>query len=416
MDFFTCDSNQTFCEDIPLEDLAKEFGTPLYVYSNETLSRHCHRFLAAFEGVSALACFAVKANSNGSLLREIFGHGFGADVVSGGELTRSLRAGALPVKIVFSGVGKTRSEIELGLHSQIKAFNVESLFELEGIIQTCKDLRLNGTVSLRLNPDIGAPTHPKINTGHGESKFGIELRQLPELVDLINRSSDIRLAGLSCHIGSQIVDLTPLTRAATFLASTAMKLATEHHQTLEFLNVGGGLGIRYSTENPPELEDYARALIDATSASGLQLLVEPGRLIVGNTGVLLTRILGVKKSASKTFLIVDAAMNDLLRPALYDSYHDIVPVCGLDRPRGHTFEVVGPVCETGDVLGVKRDLPSLQAGELLYLRSAGAYGMSMSSQYNSRPRAAEVLVKGSHVRLVRRRETIQDLLRCELEV
>ncbi len=412
MDHFNYREQLAYCEDVALEDIARDVGTPCYVYSRSTLLRHVERMRAAFASYPTLPCYAVKANSNLTLLKEIFGAGCGADIVSLGELERSIKAGVDPQKVVYSGVGKRRDEIEAALRYGIYAFNIESTAELELIAQIAKELQVTAPVSLRVNPNIDAKTNPKITTGLFTTKFGMVEKEAQAMAERIKALASLRLVGVGCHIGSQIVDVKPMAEAARRLADFAQSVKAMGHQ-LEFIDMGGGLGIRYRDEAPPEPEDYADALLGAVRATGLRLLIEPGRVLMGNVGILLCSVIATKQTPEKSFLIVDGAMNDLIRPSMYDSFHAILPVrdrSGVQKK----MDVVGPICETGDYFGKDRELPAdLDAGDLVFLRSTGAYGSTMASNYNSRPRAPEVLVDGRHYSIIRRRESLEDLWRLE---
>lgn len=410
MDHFVYRDKEAFCESVPLKQIAEEVGTPCYVYSRATLLSHIERLKKAFSGHPTLLCYAVKANSSGGILREIFGQGFGADIVSGGELLRSLRAGAKASTVVYSGVGKTVEEIELALKEGIYSFNVESSAELDLIASIAGRMGREAPVSLRINPNIDVKTNPKIATGLFSTKFGLVEDEAWEMARKVKSSQHLRLRGVGCHIGSQILDLKPMREAAERVALFAKRLQDDG-QKLEFIDMGGGLGIRYRDEEPPAPELYAETLIGAVKHLGLRLLIEPGRIVVGNTGILLCSVLATKKTPQKSFLIVDGAMNDLIRPSMYDAFHDILPV--RDQEKSETMDVVGPICETGDYFGKDRHLPRMHAGELVYLRSTGAYGAAMASNYNSRPRAPEVLVDGEKFRLIRHRESMEDLWRLE---
>lgn len=415
MDHFLHKNREAYCEDVPLRRIAEAVGTPAYVYSSATLERHCSQLKSVFSTSSALFCYAVKANSNLSLLRKIFKEGFGADVVSIGELERCLLAGAKPNTIVFSGVGKTDSEIERALDLDILSFNVESFFELENLNRIASHKKKQAVISLRLNPDIDAKTHPKIATGLHSTKFGIAITHLPLFLDYIRKNSkQLNLLGLACHIGSQLTDLQPITDAAQKMVGLSLSVRNQGFP-IRVLNLGGGLGIRYIDENPPKLVDYAQALQTITETSGLQLILEPGRVLVGNAGILLTRVLGIKETPLKKFAVVDAAMNDLIRPSLYGSLHEICVATELSHPQKETYDIVGPICETGDFLGKDQELPQLKAQDLLFVRSCGAYASSMASNYNSRPKAAEVLVEGSQFRLIKSRQILTDLWIDELK-
>lgn len=415
MDHFLLKNDVYHCEDVPLPELAAQVGTPAYVYSEATLTRHCRRFLDAFKSYPTLACFAVKALSNLSVLNRIAQEGFGADLVSRGELERALLAGVKPEKIVFSGVGKTDDEIQRALDVGILMFNVESGYELDRIGELAQRKKTTARVALRVNPNIDAKTNEKISTGLYTTKFGLPEDELPALLGRIKRQGSLKLAGIGCHIGSQITELSPLGDAARRMAEIAQGVMAQGHK-LEFLDMGGGLGIRYKDEQPPSLEDYAQTVIEAIAPTGLKLIVEPGRVLVGNVGVLLTRVIGVKKTPARHFVVVDAAMNDLIRPTLYDSYHDILPVKTPARGEAEVLcDFVGPVCETGDFLGKGRTLPLPKEGDLVMIRGCGAYASSMASQYNSRPRAPEVMVSGSTSRVIRPRETLESLWSGELD-
>jgi diaminopimelate decarboxylase len=404
------------CEDVPLRAIAEKVGTPTYVYSHATLERHFRVFDGAFAAKKHLVCYSVKANSNLAVLRALFSWGAGADIVSAGELYRTLRAGCDPKKIVFSGVGKRDDEIEYALETGILTFNVESHEELLAIDRVAGRLGVKAPISLRVNPDVDAETHPYISTGLKKNKFGISVDAAREEYRLARSLSHIRIVGIDCHIGSQLTKTAPFRDAVGRVA----ELARELHQegvTLELLDVGGGLGIPYQedTEEPPSPTDYSQAIAEAVApfeGLGLTLICEPGRVIVGNAGILLTRVLYRKESEIKNFTIVDAAFNDLIRPAFYGSYHGIKPVVRAEEATW-VSDVVGPICETGDFLARDREMRKPANGDLLAVMSAGAYGFVMASSYNSRPRAAEVLVKGKEFAVVRRREELEDLIRGE---
>ncbi len=409
MDFFHYKDGEAYCEELAIKEIAAKVGTPAYIYSRATLRRHLKRIKDAFAAYPTLACFAVKANSNLSILRDIFDYGLGADLVSGGELARSLRAGVQPESIVFSGVGKKDEEILAGLKAGIGSFNVESSFELNNIQRIAAQYQMKAPICLRVNPNIDAKTNPKIATGLFSTKFGISEDEIWELVDRIKGMANLELVGLACHIGSQITELRPIKEAAIAMSRLANSVMAKGHP-LKILNMGGGLGIRYSKEETPEVEDYAKTLIDVIKETGLKLVIEPGRLLVGNVGILVTQVIGVKKTPQKKFIIVDGAMNDILRPSLYDSYHEILAV--KEYRQGEKLEqvdIVGPICETGDFFGKDRLLPLVKDGDLLYLRGCGAYGASMASNYNSRPRAPEILVDGDRLFTVKPREKLESL-------
>ena len=413
MDHFQYRDGETFCEGVSLSKLADAVGTPAYVYSRTTLKKHLKRIKEAFSAYPTLPCFAVKANSNLAILRDIFSEGFGADLVSGGEYQRSMNAGVVPDQIVFSGVGKKEEEIEMALKGGLLSFNVESAFELATIDRIAKSLAVKAPVCFRVNPNIDAKTNPKIATGLFSTKFGIVEAEVRDLAANLSEFENVELVGVACHIGSQITDIRPMGEAADRMAHLAKDLLNEGHP-LKFINMGGGLGIRYKDEPQPNVEEYADLLINHIKPTGLQLIIEPGRVLVGNVGVLLNRVIGVKKTPQKSFAIVDGAMNDVLRPSLYDSYHEILPVNECKEGAQENYDVVGPICETGDYFGKDRKMPQLKAGDLIYLRGCGAYSASMASNYNSRPRSVEVLVDGNAFHVVKPRETLEDLWKNEL--
>ena len=406
MDHFNYRGDRLFAEDIAVTELAEHFGTPCYVYSRATLERHCHAFDRALAARPHLVCFAVKANSNLGVLNLLARLGSGFDIVSVGELERVLAAGGDPGKVIFSGVGKRADEIRRALMAGIRCFNVESEPELERIAEVAAELDTTAPVSLRVNPDVDARSHPYISTGLKENKFGIEIHAAEDVYRRAAAMEHIRVVGIDCHIGSQLTDLAPFLDALDRVLALADRLAAQGI-AIEHLDLGGGLGIRYTDEAPPEPDAYAVALHQRLGGRDLEVILEPGRAIAGNAGILLTRVEYLKPTAAHNFAIVDAAMNDLLRPALYQAVQEIVPA---ERRQGEprSWDIVGPVCETGDFLGKGRML-ALAPGDLLAVRSSGAYGFSMSSNYNSRPRAAEVLVDGDRAHLVRRRESLADL-------
>ena len=402
------------CEDIPLTSLADRFGTPLYVYSASSIRQRYRAFEHAFRRQRHTVCYSVKANSSLAILRLLAGLGAGFDVVSGGELERVLQAGRrLARKVVFSGVGKTAEEMRAALQAGILLFNVESESELGLLAECAARLNKHARISLRVNPDVPARTHPHISTGLHQHKFGVPLSQARNLYAQAAGLKALRVAGVSMHIGSQITRVGPFADAMRRIVRLIQQLRADG-LPIHYLDAGGGLGIAYSNSSPPPatVSDYAGALLRPLSKLDVHLLLEPGRWLVGPAGILLTRVLYRKSTTSRTFVVVDAAMNDLLRPSLYDAYHEIVPV----QPAScetELVDVVGPVCETGDFLARNRGLPFVPEGGLLAVLDAGAYGMALSSNYNTRPRAAEVLVDGSAAKLIRRRETMADLLRCE---
>jgi diaminopimelate decarboxylase len=402
-------------EDVPLARIAAEVGTPTYVYSRATLERHYRVFDGAFAGEPHLLCYSMKANSNLAVLRAMVQLGAGVDIVSGGELHRALRAGADPKKIVFSGVGKRADEIEYALASGILSFNVESHDELEAIERIAARLGRRAPISLRVNPDVDAQTHPYIATGLKKNKFGIPVAHARDEYRYAAASAHLEVVGIDCHIGSQLTKVAPFRDAVARVAELVRGLAAEGNR-IHHVDVGGGLGIPYGNEEPPSPEEYGAAIregIAPLAGLGVTLVCEPGRVIVGNAGVLLTRVLYLKQGEAKSFVIVDAAFNDLIRPAFYDSFHAIEPVVQRSNPEPLVADVVGPICETGDFLARDRALPRPDRGDLLAVMSGGAYGFSMASNYNSRPRAAEVMVSGDRFAVVRRRETLDDLIRGE---
>ncbi|MGD8874010.1 MAG: diaminopimelate decarboxylase [Gammaproteobacteria bacterium] len=411
MDHFSYHNGSLHAEDVPLADIAAQFGTPCYVYSRATLERHWQVFDAALGTHPHLICYAVKANSSLAVLQVLARLGSGFDIVSGGELERVLRAGGDPAKIVFSGVGKQVPEMQRALEAGIRCFNVESEPELLRLDRVAGELGMTAPVSLRVNPDVDARTHPYISTGLRDNKFGIDVGIALHAYEHAAALPNIRVSGIDCHIGSQLTETAPFVDALDRVLDLVDRLQASGIP-LAHVDVGGGLGIPYRREDaPPPPDSYARALLARMTDRPQELLLEPGRAIAGNAGVLLTRVEYLKHTACKNFAVVDAAMNDLQRPALYDAWHDIIPVA----PRtgeAVTYDVVGPVCETGDFLGRQRDL-ALAEGDLLAVRSAGAYGFTMSSNYNTRPRAAEIMVDGDGFHVIRERETLDDLVRGE---
>ena len=457
-DYFSYQGNQLCVEQVPLAEIAQRFGTPCYVYSHAALTDGYRQFEEAFAGHEHLICYAVKANSNLAILHLLAWMGAGFDIVSGGELQRVLAAGGAAGKVVFSGVGKTVAEIRLALNAEILCFNVESEAELMRLNEVAGSMGKIAPVSLRVNPDVDAKTHPYISTGLKQNKFGVAYTEALALYRKARELPHLRIPGMDCHIGSQLTETSPFIAAIEKVLMLVDQLLAEGI-VLDHLDLGGGLGIRYDDETPPSIADYAGALLDALQGRSEKIIVEPGRVLVGNAGVLLTRVEYLKHGEEKNFAIVDAAMNDLMRPALYDAYHRIQPVlCRqlappltnfLDETTSHStklqetaakslvtpqaretfgqapagektnekdntliYEVVGPVCETGDFLGHAREL-AISQGDLLAVMSTGAYGMSMSSNYNSRPRAAEVMVSGSVAQLIREREVVKHLFAGE---
>ncbi len=411
MDYFEYRNGSLFAEDLALTELAAEFGTPCYVYSRATIERHWRAFDDALSGQTHMVCYAVKANSNLAVLNLMARMGSGFDIVSVGELERVLKAGGDPAKVVFSGVAKREDEMHRALEVGIKCFNVESIAELERLNKVAAQMNTQAPVSIRVNPDVDAKTHPYISTGLKENKFGIDIEQALDVYQQAAAMSNLRLVGVDCHIGSQLTQVEPFVDALDRVLLLVEQLQQQGIE-LEHLDVGGGLGIRYQDETPPAPAEYAAAIKQRLNNPAIEILIEPGRAIVGNAGVLVTKVESLKCGDHKNFAIVDAAMNDLLRPSLYSAWQEIVPLQLRDDVRAQQYDIVGPVCETGDFLGKDRDL-AIAAGDLLAVRSAGAYGFSMSSNYNSRPRPAELLVDGGKVHVVRRRESVDDLFQQE---
>jgi diaminopimelate decarboxylase len=402
-------SGELHVEDVPLSRIAVENGTPCYVYSRAALTDAFERFTAAFRGRDHLVCYAVKANSTLAVL-DLFGRlGSGFDIVSGGELERVIAAGGAPDQVVFSGVGKSEAEIRAALRAGILCFNVESESELLRIDRIAGELAMRAPVSLRVNPDVDAGTHPYIATGLKQNKFGIPYGEALPLYQEGARLRNVTIKGIDCHIGSQLTEIEPVAAALERIAALVDRLATVGIK-LEHIDVGGGLGIRYRDESPPDLEAYARTVLAAFPDPAHKLLFEPGRLLTGNAGLLLTRIEYLKRGEERNFAVVDAAMNDLVRPALYEAWHDVLPV--RESSAGDVYDIVGPVCETGDFIAQGRRL-RLNEGDLLAIMSAGAYGMSMASNYNTRARAAEIMIDGDTAYLIRTREEFRDLFARE---
>ena len=401
------------CEQVSLRSLVADVGTPAYVYSKAALLESYRGYDDAFAEVPHVVCYSVKANGNLGVLGTLARAGAGADIVSGGELFRALRAGFPPGRIIFSGVGKTRDELREALKTEVLMFNVESLSELRALDDVARETGVRAPVALRVNPDVDPETHPYIATGLKTSKFGIPFAQAHEVYAEAASLKGVEVVGADIHIGSQLTKTAPLADAVARIAAL-VKTLRERSIEIRMVDVGGGLGIRYRYEAPPTHREYARVLLPALRELGVTVLLEPGRSIVGNAGILLTRVLYRKETAEKTFVVVDAAMNDLIRPALYDAYHELQPVAEarLDAPR-ETVDVVGPICESGDFLAKDRALARTEEGDLLAIMSAGAYASAMASNYNTRPRAVEVLVDGNRYTIVRRRETYEDLVAGE---
>lgn len=405
-------NDQLQCEETPLSELVRQYGTPLYVYSHAALKDRFERFTGAFNGVDLLVCYSMKANSNAAVLKTFLKAGSGIDVVTGGELHRALKAGCDPKKIVYSGVGKQDDEIQMALEAGILQFNVESEAELEAIQKVAKRLNKKAPIAFRVNPDVDPKTHAYIATGLKKSKFGISHDRVLEVYRHAASLSNIEIVGMDCHIGSQLTTVAPFIEAAKRVRALVDKLSEAGIQ-IRNLDMGGGVGIVYKDETPPDLKDYAEAFKAEFKGLNLKLILEPGRFMVGNAGLVLTKVIYNKPGEVKHFVIVDAASNDLMRPSLYGAYHAIWPVKRDEARAKKTVDLVGPICETGDFLALDRELQAVEEGEYLALLSAGAYGFSMSSTYNSRPRAAEVMVKGSQHAVIRERESLEDLVKGE---
>ena len=412
MDFFQYKNEQLYVEDLPVKQLAEEFGTPLYIYSRATLERHWHAFDSALGKHPHLICYAVKANSNIGILNVMAKLGSGFDIVSQGELERVLAAGGDASKVVFSGVAKSRTEIMRALEIGIRCFNVESVAELHHINQIAGEMGKVAPISLRVNPDVDAHTHPYISTGLKENKFGVNVDEAREVYKLAATLPHVKITGMDCHIGSQLTELQPFLDATDRLIRL-MEQLKEDGITLKHLDLGGGLGVTYTNETPPHPSDYATALLNKLkNHEDLEIILEPGRAITANAGILVAKVQYLKSNESRNFAITDTGMNDMIRPALYEAYMNIIEIdLTLGREKA-IYDVVGPVCETSDFLGKQRKL-AIAEGDYIAQRSAGAYGASMSSNYNSRPRTAEVLVDGNKAQLIRRRENLSELWALE---
>ena len=410
MDYFDYREGRLFVEDVAIEDLVQQHGSPCYIYSRATFERHWRAFDDALAKHDHLVCFAVKANSNLGVLNVLAKIGAGFDIVSGGELERVLAAGGDAKKIVFSGVGKTATEMRRALDVGIRCFNVESEAELILLNDVAGDMGVKAPVSIRVNPDVDAKTHPYISTGLKENKFGIDISLAPEVYARASKMSNLKIEGVDCHIGSQLTETRPFLDALDRVLALIDQLS-EMGINIHHLDLGGGLGITYKDETPPLPSEYAEALSEKLEGRNLQILIEPGRAIAGNAGILVTQVEFLKNNDEKHFAIVDAAMNDLMRPALYSAWQDIIPV-NKKEGQSQNYDIVGPICETGDFLGKDRELV-IEAGDLLAVRSSGAYGFTMSSNYNTRPRVAEIMVDGDKAHVVRERETIESLFANE---
>lgn len=413
MDHFSYRDGELYAEDLPIAKIAEEVGTPFYCYSTATLERHYKVFSGAFEGVNSLVCYAVKANSNLAVIQTLAKLGAGADVVSEGELRRALQAGIPPSKIVFSGVGKKPHEMALALEVGIHQFNVESEPEVKVLSDVAVGMGKTAKIAFRVNPDVDAKTHAKISTGKAENKFGVPWQDVSRIYADAAKLPGIEIAGVDVHIGSQLTDLDPFTNAFVRVRELVQKLRSDGHDITR-VDLGGGLGIPYDGNIPPSPVSYATVALDAIGNMGCQLIFEPGRLIVGNAGILVSEVIYVKQGAERKFVILDAAMNDLIRPAMYDGYHHIDTV--KEAEKGVALEpvdVVGPVCESGDTFARERGLPPVEAKDLVAFRSAGAYGAVMASTYNTRPLVPEVLVKGDQYAVIRERPSLEELLKLD---
>jgi len=411
MHHFKYRDSELYCEDVPVQNIAAKIGTPFYLYSQATLRRHFQAFSEAFDGVSKLICYSAKANTNLAVLKLFADLGCGLDIVSGGELYRGLKAGFSPDRIVYSGVGKTVDEIDYALDTGILMFNVESLAELELINHRAGKLKRRAPVSIRVNPDVDPNTHPYTATGLKKNKFGIGSDVALESYKVAGELEHIEIVGVDCHIGSQITEAEPFQAALGNLKDLINELKSLGTH-IRYLDMGGGLGITYADETPPSLREYAGAILTQLKDVELQLILEPGRVLVGNAGILVTEVLYRKSGEVKNFVIVDAGMNDLMRPTLYNAFHAIEPVVN-SRKDLIVADVVGPICESGDFLAIDRSISNVQSGDLLAVMSAGAYGYVMSSNYCSRPRVAEVMVNGDQFSVVKAREGYEDLVRGE---
>ena len=411
MHHFQYKDGQLQAEEVPLATIAAEVGTPVYVYSRATLLRHFHAFDSAFKGLDHLVCFSVKTNSNLAVLKLFGDLGAGADVVSGGELFRALEAGIPAERVCFSGVGKTEVEMVQALEAGVLMFNVESIPELTALNRVAQRMGRRAPVAFRVNPDVDPKTHPYISTGLKANKFGLDVDRALTAFQAAKEMESIEVVGIDCHIGSQLTELSPFVETLSRLKALLKKLS-ELGITLKYLDLGGGLGIPYLDEKPPQPQEYAAALATELKELGLKVILEPGRVIAGNAGILLSRVVYVKETATKKFIIVDAAMNDLIRPSLYKAKHDIIPVMTAG-PATERVDIVGPICESTDFLAQDRPMPHLSAGQLVAVMSAGAYSFVMASNYNSRPRPAEVMVAKDEYAVIKRRETYQDLIRGE---
>ncbi len=413
MDFFHYENGELYCEENRVTDIAEEVGTPFYLYSHRTMVHHYRKLDGAMESVDHLICFSLKSNSNLAVCKALANEGSGADVVSGGELYRALKAGIPVEKIVFAGVGKTEKEIEYALKSDIFMFNTESMPEAAAINRVAGHLGRKAKIALRVNPDVDADTHKHITTGKKENKFGLAIDRAMEFFSEAAAMPNLKVEGVHAHIGSQIVTTSPFVESIDKLAKLIGELR-DAGINIDTLNIGGGLGIIYSEETPSTAQDFADAILPLVKPTGCRLVLEPGRFIIGNAGILVTKVTYVKTTDTKTFVIVDSGMNDLIRPALYESYHAIRPVVTSNIEGGMVVDIVGPICESADCFAKDRTIPVVKEGDLLAIFSAGAYGFVMASNYNSRPRMPEVMVMGDRHSVVRKRETYEDLISGEV--
>ena len=414
MNDFIFKENELYCEDVPVKDIAAEVGTPFYLYSLATLKKHFDIFDESSKVLNSIVCYSVKANSNIAVLNYLFKMGWGADIVSGGELFRAVKAGVDTGKVVYSGVGKTEPEIEFALKSDILMFNVESLSELRLIDATAGRLGKKARIAFRVNPNVDPKTHPYISTGLKKNKFGINIKQAVSAYETAEELENIDTVGLDCHIGSQLTEISPFNDAVEIIKELLVKI-TSKGIDIKYLDLGGGLGIAYENEMPPHPSTYMKSIKKILDGYKVTVIFEPGRLIVGNSGIFVAKVIYNKDTGSKNFIITDGGMNDLIRPALYEAYHQIAPVVKKEGPRVKA-DVVGPICESSDFFGKDRVLGHISEGDLIAVFSAGAYGFSMSSNYNSRPRAAEVLADGDKFYVIRKRETYEDLINGETMV
>jgi diaminopimelate decarboxylase len=412
MHHFQYKGRELHCEEVSVSKIAQEVGTPFYLYSHATLLQHFRAFDGAFEEVKHLTCFSMKSNSNLAIIKLFVREGSGVDIVSGGELYRALKIGMDPGRIVYSGVGKQVPDLEYAVHSDILLFNVESAQEIDRLNEVAGRLGKKARVAIRVNPDVDPETHPYISTGLRENKFGIDINEASEQYTKVANMKNLIVSGVSCHIGSQLTQLSPFVESLRKLEKLIKRLE-EAGIEINYLDIGGGLGITYDREQPPHPKEYAKAIKEELGMDELTLILEPGRVIVGNAGILVTKVLYSKFTKEKTFFIVDAAMNDLIRPSLYNSYHAIQPVRHYEREKVKA-DIVGPICESADFLAKGREVASYEPGELMAVMSTGAYGFSMSSNYNSRLRACEVMVKGDRFYTIRAREKFEDLVRGEV--